>query len=102
MDVTLSWETASEVELVGFNLYRTPAAGGETVRVNDTVIAAVGSAEVGQQYALVDQPGQGHFIYELELVTQAGEAQRLGQVEAQVEEELDAGHQYHLPFLQSR
>ncbi|MBN1139062.1 MAG: hypothetical protein JXM73_20955, partial [Anaerolineae bacterium] len=33
-DVQVGWETASEIDLVGFNLYRSTAAGGPYVQVN--------------------------------------------------------------------
>jgi Tol biopolymer transport system component len=100
--VTLHWETTREVDLAGFHLYRTPTSGEPSVRMNEDLIPATGSAEAGTSYQLTDQPGSGHFLYELELVRQDGETLRQGQVEVQVENGQADEHQVYLPRLQAR
>jgi serine protease len=53
--VILSWETATEIDNLGFNLYRTETPGGERTRVNPELIAssAPGSA-TGASYEYTD------------------------------------------------
>jgi hypothetical protein len=53
--ITLSWETASELENLGFNLYRAESVGGTQTQLNASLIPAQapGSA-VGAAYQFVD------------------------------------------------
>jgi hypothetical protein len=101
-DVILAWETASEVALAGFNLYRTPAAGGESMRITNSLIPATGNVEAGASYQFTDQPGPGRYVYELELVPQVGAPLRRGQVAVQVTPGQSAAQQLQLPLLQHR
>jgi hypothetical protein len=100
--VTLTWQTGREVELTGFHLYRTPATGGEAVRITESLIPATGSASTGASYQLTDQPGAGRYVYELELVQQDAQSVRQGQVEVEVAPAPGTDHQLHLPLLERR
>ncbi len=40
--ILVTWETVSELETLGFNLYRSAEASGQELRLNDTLIAAQG------------------------------------------------------------
>jgi hypothetical protein len=86
--VTLAWETASEADVLGFNVYRAAqaAAGGagDWARVNRALVLARGSAADGAAYTLVDAPGVGAFSYRLEVVDAQGASERHGPVEAVV------------------
>jgi subtilisin-like proprotein convertase family protein len=68
--VALSWRTASELELAGFNLYRSSPAG-KTVRLNKGLIEAShpGTAR-GATYRFTDRSVRPHaaYTYRLELV----------------------------------
>lgn len=66
------WETAAEVDALGFNVYRAAAPDGPFVLVNPRLIAAKGSASGGASYVLRDAPGAGTFLYRLEDVDSAG------------------------------
>ncbi len=73
--VTLAWETVSEMDNAGFNVYRSESAAGPWMQVNAALIpaAAPGSAE-GHAYTWVDagvQPGLTYF-YRLEDVALSG------------------------------
>jgi len=54
--VMLSWDTAEEVNTAGFNLYRTPAGGGATTKINRSLILSAGSKVVGASYQYIDTP----------------------------------------------
>ncbi len=53
--VRLTWETVSEVDHLGFNLYRGPAAAGPWTPLNDTLIVSpVPGSTDGQHYEWLD------------------------------------------------
>jgi hypothetical protein len=66
--VTVRWRTASEVDVLGFNVYRRTSSG-PLRKVNRSLIAAKGAA-TGASYRFVDRsarPGVG-YSYRLQLV----------------------------------
>ena len=52
--VSLRWSTASELDNLGFNLYRGPAAGGPWTQLNAALIPGLGSSPIGQSYGWRD------------------------------------------------
>ncbi|KXK31349.1 MAG: hypothetical protein UZ01_00873 [Candidatus Brocadia sinica] len=70
--VTLTWETATEVNNAGFNLYRSGSEDGSYKKINNTLIPAKGNAVSGASYSFVDTPGKGTFYYKLEDVDETG------------------------------
>ena len=70
--VSLTWETATEVDNAGFNIYRAGSAGGQYAKVNNTLIPAKGSATSGARYRFTDDPGEGRYYYKLEDVDYNG------------------------------
>ncbi len=52
--VDLSWRTGSELQNLGFNLYRGPSATGPWTRLNPTLIPGLGSSPLGQGYSWRD------------------------------------------------
>jgi hypothetical protein len=75
--VTLTWETGTETDNAGFNLYRAIAASGPfDTQINDALIAAQGDPFTGATYTFEDAPGPGIFYYLLESVDFSGDTHR--------------------------
>jgi hypothetical protein len=64
--VMVMWETGTEIDNAGFNLYRAASLEGPWYRVNPGLIAAEGDPVSGASYTFVDRPGRGAFYYRLE------------------------------------
>ena len=80
--VALAWETGTEIDNAGFNLYRAPSANGPWNKINGVLIAAQGDAVAGASYSFVDAPGYGTFFYKLEDVDFNGVSELHGPVAA--------------------
>lgn len=98
--VLLNWETASELDILGFNLYRAEAEDGPQTQLNAELIAgqAPGSPE-GAVYESVDevvQPGATYW-YWLEVVDAQGAPTLHGPVSATVP--LVVSHRIYLPLV---
>jgi len=62
----ITWETATEIDNAGFNIYRATSLDGPWAQVNGVLIAAEGDPVSGAYYSFVDTPGRGTFYYRLE------------------------------------
>jgi hypothetical protein len=83
--VRLEWETGTEIDNAGFNLYRATAPGGPYTKVNAALIAAEGDPVAGASYSFLDQrllPGT--YYYKLEDVDFNGVTTLHGPVSATV------------------
>ncbi len=82
--VLLTWETESEVNNVGFNLYRSETIDGEKELISDALIPASGDPTAGAVYEFRDSGLQNRktYYYFLEDVDTAGLATLHGPVEA--------------------
>jgi hypothetical protein len=72
--VQLDWETASEMGLIGFNLYRSQPLDGVKEKLNtDLIPAQVPDQILGASYQFTDAAEQGQrYYYWLELITHQG------------------------------
>lgn len=82
--VELAWETGSELNNLGFHLYRATAAGGPYERVTESLIPGLGSSPAGARYRYldVDLTNGATYFYELEDVETTGGSERHGPVGA--------------------
>ena len=90
--VMVQWETASEVNTAGFNLYRADSEAGPYVKVNVALIPASGNQLTGSSYKYDDagvQPGRVYY-YELEDVETTGKATRQAPIQVAVSAALDS------------
>jgi hypothetical protein len=86
--VELSWVTASELQNLGFHLYRSEAAAGPYVRITTSLIPGLGSSATGQSYSYRDDGlvnGRTYF-YELEDIETTGITTRHGPISATASE----------------
>ena len=80
--VIVEWTTESEVNLAGFNLYRSESPDGPYVKLNDTLIAASPDPVTGGSYSCTDataEPGVTYY-YQLEDVELDGKATMHGPI----------------------
>ena len=63
---TLRWKTASEVNNVGFDVYRSTAEGGPFERITPKPIPGAGTSDVPREYAWIDdtiEAGTAYWYY---------------------------------------
>lgn len=98
--VTLSWQTAVEIDNAGFNLYRAPAPEGPYSKLNPQLIAGQGTG-YGASYNFVDTPlVPGPFYYKLEDVDYNGQSTLHGPITAGSGGILEAGQNpVYLPLV---
>lgn len=71
--ITLTWETATEVDNAGFNIYRARTKDGTYKKINATLIPAQDNATSGASYSYVDTPpSKGTYYYKLEDIDNNG------------------------------
>ena len=96
--IAVRWETVSEVDTLGFNLYRSQAHDGEYVRLNGALIHSrlPGSPE-GGVYTWLDRGVERGttYYYRLEDLNVHGRSTLHGPVSATV----DPAYRYHLPSV---
>jgi hypothetical protein len=83
--VALAWETGTEIDNAGFNLYRATSPDGPWTKVNGALIAAEGDPVAGASYSFLDEGlAPGTYTYKLEDVDLNGVATLHGPVSATV------------------
>lgn len=82
-EVVVEWSTASELDTLGFNLYRSDTSDGSYTKINTALIPGSTDPLTGGSYSYVDdqvQPGITYY-YELEDVGASGGSNRFGPIE---------------------
>lgn len=76
--VTVQWNTETELDTAGFNLYRSELNGDDYVLVNEVLIDSEGNAVSGASYTYVDESVEAGktFYYLLEEIQIDGKANR--------------------------
>ena len=66
--VILQWNTESETDNAGFNIYRSESENGEYIKINDSLIPAQGSSTQGASYEFIDTDVKNRktYYYKLE------------------------------------
>jgi hypothetical protein len=103
--IVITWETAVEIDVLGFNLYRAQSPDGPLVQINPELIASqLGGSPIGAVYDFVDgavETGVTYY-YWLEVVSFSGSATTYGPVSAVVPaagRELDVFYSVYLPIM---
>jgi len=83
--VLLTWETASELDNLGFNIYRAESQAGQLIKINQYLMASQNpGSTVGAAYSFLDEsaaPGATYY-YWLEDIDASGMATKHGPVAA--------------------
>jgi hypothetical protein len=82
--VRLEWRTASELDNLGFHLYRSPSEAGPFERITANAIPGLGSSPVGASYTHLDSGLENGvtYFYWLEDIDTNGGTERHGPVSA--------------------
>lgn len=85
--VLLNWETANEIDNVGFNIYRAETQSGQLIKINPYLIASQNpGSTAGAAYSFLDEsamPGATYY-YWLEDIDASGAATKNGPVPAKM------------------
>jgi len=82
-EVVVDWSTASELNTVGYNLYRSEQPAGQYTRINKEIIYSSDDPLTGGSYSYKDPevlPGHVYY-YQLEEIEQSGATNRHGPIE---------------------
>jgi len=61
--VTLTWETATEIDNAGFNIVRAESENGAYIKINDAVIPAKAGTAGGASYQFIDSNAKNRTTY---------------------------------------
>jgi len=85
--IVVQWETETEINTAGFNLYRSDSPSGQLERLNQEPILSRGDPLTGAEYEFADvdvRRGQV-YTYQLEEVEVDGSVNRLDRIEAEAQ-----------------
>ena len=82
--VIIQWDTESEIDNAGFNIYRSESENGEYTKINAALIPAQGSSTQGASYEFIDNDVQNRitYYYKLEDIDLNGTSTMHGPVSA--------------------
>ena len=87
--VVVEWETASELNTVGFNLHRSQSSDGQYDHINDSLIPASPDPLTGGEYSYIDEGVEAGlmYYYKLEEVDSKGNSTYFGPIEIQARDQ---------------
>ncbi len=100
--ILLEWETASELDTLGFNLYRAESVTETRTRLNSSMIPVQSPGEVlGAVYAYADQMAASGatYVYWVEALSLQGAATLYGPVAAAIVAAPESTYQVYLPMI---
>ena len=76
--LTITWTTESELDTIGFNLYRSDTADGEYIKINDELIPPAADPFIGGEHTFLDEnvTRGTTYYYQLETVDRNGNTTR--------------------------
>jgi hypothetical protein len=81
--MTIRWTTESELDIIGFNIYRSDTTDGEFTKINNELIPPANDPFIGGEHTFVDENvtrGQTYY-YQLETVGRNGNTTRSETIE---------------------
>lgn len=81
-EIAVEWTTASELDTVGFNVYRNSLAESDLIKVNSSLITASSNALIGGYYKFLDSDliPNVEYSYYLEDIDRHGNATKHGPI----------------------
>jgi hypothetical protein len=76
--LTITWTTESELDTIGFNLYRADSVDGEYTKINEELIPPASDPFIGGEHTFIDENvTRGNiYYYQLETVDRNGNTTR--------------------------
>lgn len=81
--LTVRWSTESELDIIGFNLYRAESADGNYIKLNDSLIPPAADPFIGGEHQFVDHSVTWGvtYYYKLETVDRYGNTKQSDPIE---------------------
>lgn len=91
--VVLNWTTESEVNNMGFNLYKSEFIDGEFVKINEFIIEGAGNSSVKNDYTYTDtEVITGHtYYYQIEDIAYDGDTEKHDIISITIAEQTNTG-----------
>ncbi len=72
---TLTWKTATEIDVAGFNILRSESSEGPFVQINTRLIPAIGATDRGESYQFEDTASldEKTYVYRIEEIDNQGQ-----------------------------
>jgi hypothetical protein len=101
--VEINWATQSEVNNLGFFIWRADQVDGEYVQVTNQLIAGLGNSSTGSEYSFVDGNvgSKSVYWYKIEEISTTGESEFLGPISVMsnfIPDEFALAQNYPNPF----
>lgn len=79
--VTIEWQTESEINIAGFHVLRSSSKDGIFEKINQDLIVSLGDSGRGAVYEYVDPDGLPSVFYKLEIISLDGQSEYYGPIE---------------------